>query len=175
MSRIIIYGSEYGTAKKYADELSRRTGIEAVSFKDAADLSEYSTAIYIGAIYAGGVLGLAKTLKKLGDLKGKRLFIATVGVTDPGDTEYMSSIDNAAAKNLAPEIREKARIFHLRGGIDYTNLSFKHRTLLKMLYKRAVKLPEEKKTADIRAIIETYGKTVDYTDYSALDMITAEL
>ena len=73
MSRIIIYGSEYGTAKKYADELSRRTGIEAVSFKDAADLSEYSTAIYIGAIYAGGVLGLAKTLKKRPEMYNETL------------------------------------------------------------------------------------------------------
>ena len=175
MSRIIIYGSEYGTAKKYADELSRRTEIDAVSFKDAASLSEYSTVIYIGAIYAGGVLGLAKTIKKLGASNVDKLLIATVGVTDPSDTEYMSSVDNAAAKKLPPEIMKKARIFHLRGGIDYTKLSFKHRTLLKMLYKRAVKLPEEQKTADIKAIIETYDKTVDYTDFSDLDMLTAEI
>ena len=175
MSRIIVYGSEYGTAKKYADELSRRTGIEAVSFKDAGSLSDHGTVIYIGAIYAGGVLGLAKTVKKLGVSKIDKLLIATVGVTDPGDAEYMSSVDNAVAKKLPPEIMKKTRIFHLRGGIDYTSLSFKHRTLLKMLYKRAVKLPEEQKTADIKAIIETYDKTVDYTDFSALDMLTAEI
>ena len=34
MSSIIIYGSHYGTTKQYAEELSRRTNIEAVSFKD---------------------------------------------------------------------------------------------------------------------------------------------
>ncbi len=33
MSNIIIYGSHYGTTKQYAEELSRRTNIEAVSFE----------------------------------------------------------------------------------------------------------------------------------------------
>ena len=32
---IIIYGSQYGTTKRYAEHLSEMTGIEAVAFKDA--------------------------------------------------------------------------------------------------------------------------------------------
>ena len=64
MSNIIIYGSYYGTTKKYAEEFSKRTNIEAVSFKDVNNINDYDNIIYLGGLYAGGVLGMAKTLKK---------------------------------------------------------------------------------------------------------------
>ena len=32
---VIIYGSQYGTTKRYAEYLSEMTGIEAVAFKKA--------------------------------------------------------------------------------------------------------------------------------------------
>ena len=62
--KIIIYASVYGSAKKYAEELSRITGIKAKSFKELKSLSDFETIIYIGALYAGGVLGLRKTFQK---------------------------------------------------------------------------------------------------------------
>ena len=34
MNSIIIYGSHYGTTKQYAEELSKRTNIKAISFKN---------------------------------------------------------------------------------------------------------------------------------------------
>ena len=44
-----------------------------------------------------------------------------------------------------------------------------------MVYRKAVNLPEEKKNAEIRAMIETYGKQADFTDYSSLEPILQEL
>ena len=64
MSNIILYGSHYGTTKQYAEELSRRTNIEVSSFKTIKNINQYETIIYLGGLYAGGVLGMAKTLKK---------------------------------------------------------------------------------------------------------------
>jgi len=61
--KIIIYGSKYGTAKQYAMELSKKTNIKAESYKDIKNIDEYETIVYIGALYAGGVLGMTKTLK----------------------------------------------------------------------------------------------------------------
>ena len=65
MSNIIIYGSHYGTTKQYAEELSRRTNIEAISFENVKEIDNYDKIIYLGGLYAGGVLGMSKTLKKL--------------------------------------------------------------------------------------------------------------
>lgn len=50
---IIIYGSQYGTTKKYADELAKRTGFEVKSYKYINDINNYETIIYLGALYAG--------------------------------------------------------------------------------------------------------------------------
>ena len=54
---IVIYGSQYGTAKRYAEELSNRLGFELRSYEEVADVNLYDTIIYVGALYAGGVLG----------------------------------------------------------------------------------------------------------------------
>lgn len=62
--KIIIYGSQYGTAKQYAEELSKKTNIKIETYENIKNIDEYETIIYIGALYAGGVLGMAKTFKK---------------------------------------------------------------------------------------------------------------
>lgn len=75
-------------------------------------------------------------------------------------------------KQLSKEVFEQAHILHVRGGIDYACLGFKHRTMMAMLYKKAKGLPEEKKTAEVRAMIETYNRKVDFIDLDRLDEIT---
>ena len=65
MDNIIIYGSKYGSARRYAEKLSQMTNIAAVNYKDAPSLSGQDMIVYIGAIYAGGVTGLTKTLRGL--------------------------------------------------------------------------------------------------------------
>ena len=72
---------------------------------------------------------------------------------------------------LSKELHEKAHIFHLRGGIDYSKLSFIHKTMMSMVYKKAVSLPEEKKNAEVRAMIETYDKQIDFVDFCSLEPI----
>ncbi len=76
---------------------------------------------------------------------------------------------------LSKEVFDKAMIVHLRGGIDYSKLGLKHKTMMGMLYKKAVTLPEEKKNAEVKAMIETYNKQVDFVDFNSLDSIIQEL
>ena len=40
-----------------------------------------------------------------------------------------------------------------------------------LLYKKAVGLPEEKKTAEIKAMIETYNQKVDFVDFESLNQL----
>ena len=41
MNGIIIYGSHYGTTKQYAEELSRRTNIQAISYENVNEINNY--------------------------------------------------------------------------------------------------------------------------------------
>lgn len=85
MNKIIIYGSHYGTTKLYADKMSERTHIKKISYQQVQDLNQYQVIIYVGALYAGGVLGLSKTMKKIKEPRNVKIMIITVGLADPND------------------------------------------------------------------------------------------
>ena len=55
---IIIFGSLHGATKRYAERLAEMTGIKAVDYKDLKDAGPFDRVIYMGAIYARGVVGL---------------------------------------------------------------------------------------------------------------------
>ena len=175
MKNIIIYGSHYGTTKQYADELSKKTNINSISFEKVSHVNDYDNIIYIGGLYAGGVLGMSKTLKKINNISNKKIIIVTVGLADPTDKINISNIRNNIKNQISRDIFEKAKIFHLRGGIDYSKLNFAHKTMMKLLYNAVKNLPEEKQTAEDRAMIETYNKKVNFIDFSGLDKIINEI
>ena len=175
MSEIIIYGSQYGTTKIYAEELSKKTNIPTISFEKIKDINRYDRIIYLGGLYAGGVLGLSKTLKKITDIFSKKIIIVTVGLADPKDNENTSNIKNNIKRQLAKEIFNNANIFHLRGGIDYSKLNFTHKTMMRLLYKKVKNFPETKKTAEDKALINTYNQKVNFVDFSSLENIISEI
>ena len=172
---IIIYGSCYGTTKKYAEELSRRLGCEAVSYENVSDINSYHSIIYMGGLYAGGVQGMKKTLKKLSDISDKTVCIVTVGLADPKNEENINNIRMKMKTQVSEELFNKAKIFHLRGGIDYAELSFLHKKMMGMVYKKAKSVPEEERNAELSAMIETYNKQVDFVDYDSLAPIVQSL
>ena len=77
MDGLIVYGSKYGTTRRYAEELSRLTGLPAIPCGEFHRLAEGSILVYLGALYAGGVLGLKQAMKGLSLGDGQRLIVAT--------------------------------------------------------------------------------------------------
>lgn len=90
MKTLILYGSQYGTTKRYADELSRLTGLPAVSYEKAVDLAGCEQIVYLGGLYAGGVKGLKQAVKKFP--AGVRLILVTVGLADVQDEQNIENI-----------------------------------------------------------------------------------
>ncbi len=44
-----------------------------------------------------------------------------------------------------------------------------------LLYRKAKGLPEERKTAEVKAMIDTYGRRADFVDFNSLDPIIHEI
>lgn len=170
---VIIYGSRHGAAKRYAEGLAERTGIKAIGYNEIDSPGPYKRIIYIGAIYAGGVTGLKKTMAKL--RQDQELFVVTVGMVDPADQTFIGPLREALKKQIPPQMYDEKRIFHLHGAIDYRQLELKYRILMKMMYSQASKLPEEKLTPEFKAVLATYGKKVDYVDLEMLQPLIAAL
>lgn len=169
MNKLIIYGSQYGTTRTYAERLSQMTGVSFTDYKLAKDISKYDIIVYFGALYAGGVKGLKEIVKNIKE--STKLIIVTVGLADVKDETNIHNIRNSLKKQLPREIFGKAEIFHLRGGIDYSRLSFTHKTMMTLLYNKAKNMPEEKKNAEVKAMIDTFNKKVDFIDVESLKPI----
>ena len=173
MDQIIVYGSHYGTTRRYAQQLSERTGIPAVRFREAPGLAGLRTIVYLGGLYAGGVKGLKTVLPTLP--ADARLLLATVGLADVRDPENIANIQKALAAQLPAAVLARTTVFHLRGGIDYEKLSLPHRAMMALLYRHAKNLPPEKQSAEDRAIVATYNSKVDFVDFGSLEPLVAAI
>lgn len=169
VNSIIIYGSRYGSTKRYAERLSEITGLKAVFFKDVKSVAGYDRIVYLGALCAGGVMGLKKTVCGLS--ASQELFVATVGLADPTDAENVNHIRGCLKKQVPASHYDESKMFHLRGAIDYTKLGLKHRIMMKLLYSKVTKIPEAERNAEVRALIATYGKQVDFVNLDTLEPI----
>lgn len=175
MKSVILYGSRYGSARRYAQELSKQTDIPAVSYQEAPPLSKLETIVYIGALYAGGVLGLARTLRSLSLRDGQRLVIVTVGLADPDIPQNRENIRNSLPKQIPAQLYGRAAVFHLRGAIDYQALSLGHRTMMALLHRSLQMKPAEEWSEEDKALMETYGKQADFVDFASLRPIINEM
>ena len=173
MKTLILYGSQYGTTKRYADELSRLTGLPALSYEKAVDLAGCEQIVYLGGLYAGGVKGLKQTARKFP--AGVRLILVTVGLADVQDEQNIENIRRSVRRQLPAEVLQNAALFHLRGGIDYSRLNLTHKAMMTLLYNHARKLPPEQQNAETQAMIDTFGTKVDFVDVAALGPVAAAI
>ena len=140
----------------------------------AANLQAHSfvPAAYWRAHYAEAAEGIAGAEVYVCEEDGRLLGFA--GLT--GD--YLAGIfvrPGEQSRGVGKRLLDRAKVFHLRGSISYPSLSFPHRTMMKLLYQSLRGAPPEKQTSENRALMETYGKQVDFTDFSALDPIIQEI
>ena len=115
------------------------------------------------------------TVKKLKDIKSKKIIIATVGLADPKNEKNIKNIKNHMKKQLDEDIFKNAKIFHLRGAIDYSKLGFIYKTMMKALIIKIKRTSNDKKTSEDTMILETYNKKVDFVDLSSLNEILNEI
>ena len=157
MKGIIIYGSHYGTTKQYAEELSRLTHLPLENEEDVKNIHD-DFIVYLGGLYAGGVKGLKHIVKMIPSQT--QMIVVTVGLADVQDEQNIKNIRHALQQQLSPELFHGSKFFHLRGGIDYSKLSFK---------------PRENMTAEDQAMVDSYNKKVDFVDFQALKPIVEEI
>lgn len=165
MKYLISYGSQYGSTKHYALKFGNITHYPVCCYTKVKTIQQYDGVIHFGALYAGGVKGL----KTIVSLEPKNLIIVTVGLADPQDHENVQNIKSAIASHISKEVMDSAQIFHLRGAIVYQKLSIKHRIMMKLLYKKANKIPLDQRNAETQTMIDTYNKEISFVDDAQLN------
>jgi menaquinone-dependent protoporphyrinogen IX oxidase len=167
---VVVYESKYGTTKRYAEWIAEDLGADLFERKaiSAEALTGYDVIIYGGGLYAGGVSGLPFIIKNFDKIKDKRALLFTCGLGDPNVSKNVESIQKGLAKVLSPEMQQTVDVFHLRGGVDYSKLSLIHKSMMSMVHKAVVRKDPDTRTQEDIEMLETYGKSVDFTDRSSI-------
>lgn len=166
----VIYRSVYGSTKQYALWLAEELGCEALegSKLKAQDLAPYETLVFGGGLYAGGISGAGLLAKSAQVLAGKRLALFTVGLADPEEPQNRENLRAAAERAIPEALRGQVAVFHLRGGMDYSTLRLKHRIMMRGLRGMLLRKSEANRTAEDRAILESFGGKIDLLDRATL-------
>lgn len=117
----IVYCSNSGTSKRYAELLSEKTGLSAVDFTKRSSISSDEEIIFIGWIMAGAIQGLNEVRQSFENIK------AVCGV---GMMKSEKSTEEVKAKNSITE-----PYFFLTGDFDINNLKGMYKMMMGMMMK----------------------------------------
>lgn len=163
---IILYQSKYGATKRYADWLAEATDFEITETKKANihDVSAFDAVILAGGIYASGIAGLSFLKKNISELKNNKIAVLCVGAS-PYDEQAFKAIYE---HNFKGEL-DGVKCFYARGAWDEEAMSFKDRTLCKLLQKAVAKKDPADYEPWEKALMCAVGQKCDWTDKKYLD------
>ena len=161
MVRAIVYTSNTGFTKKYAEILSRKIGIEAYDLEDAkTKLSTNDEVVYMGWLSAGKIIKLKEALK-LYQVK----CVCLVGMANPSE----KMVSDAHKRNKAPNVK----FFYLQGGFDIKKLTGINKFLMQIMAKGVSKSLEKKENLsdDEKKTLDMMKNGGDYVKEENLDPV----
>ncbi len=159
MGLTISYSGFYGSSQRYAEELGRIMGTPSSDVREA-DFSITSAAVHFGSLYAGTVCGLSLFCRRLPP--SVPFAVASVGIADPAISGNAEKIADDIRRIVPQDMHSRMRIYSLRGILDYSLLSPRHRAMMWML-RLWIKAGREMTDED-RMILGTYGGRSDFFD-----------
>lgn len=170
MRGIILYQSKYGATQKYAQWLADATGFACVETKKANsnDVLSADVVVLAGGIYASGIAGLSFLKKHKASLQGKRVAVFCVGAS-PYDEATFQALCAHNFKDFGRDIP----CFYGRGAWKEDAMTWKDRTLCKMLQKAVAKKDPSTYAPWEKALMCAVGQSCDWTDPSYLKPLLA--
>jgi len=82
-SIVVVYKSKYGSSEKYAKWIAEALSADIFKSNEIKPdkLEAYTTIIYCGGLYVGGILGFSLIKNNYSKLRDKKLIVAAVGAT----------------------------------------------------------------------------------------------
>lgn len=170
MKTLVIYTSQTGFTKRYAEWISEELNADIYDLKDVKkktnDFFEtYEAIIYAGWCMAGMVVKVKWFFERAAHWKNKKLSIVAVGASPNENPEVDEFLNNL----LTDEQRPLIKAFYCQGGINYDKMKFPSRTAMKMF---ANSLKNNKKSSeDDRKKGEMISKSYDISDKRFIDPV----
>ena len=145
MKTIVIYNSQTGFTKRYAEWIAEAAGADCLELSAAKkkDLAAYDAIIFGGWACAGNISKLSWFKGNIDRWAGKKLIAFCVGASPIDNPE----IDIALKRNLNESEYKKVKIFYCPGGLNYEKMSTPSKLMMKMFVKK-LKAQKDKTEAE---------------------------
>ncbi|MDO5688647.1 MAG: flavodoxin domain-containing protein [Tissierellia bacterium] len=171
MEKILVsYQSKYGTTKRYAEWIAAELGTVARERGSISttEIADYDVIIHGGGLYAGSVLGIDIFKDHFEESNGKKRILFTCGLGDPEEPNSLARLEEGLVQVLGEDILAELKVFHLRGGIDYSKLSFLHKGMMRLLHLFINRKQKGEQGDEDWSMLGSYGQNIDHTDRATI-------
>lgn len=167
MKTIVIYNSQTGFTKRYAQWIAEETGADCLALSDAKkkDLTSYEAIIFGGWACAGSISKIGWFKGNIDKWADKKLIAFCVGGSPIDNPE----IDMALKRNFNESEQKKVKIFYCPGGFDYDKMSATSKLMMKMFVK-ALKAKKDK-TKEEQIMVKMISSSYDISDKKYIEPI----
>ena len=167
MKTIVIYNSQTGFTKRYAEWIAEAAGADCLELSAAKkkDLTAYEAIIFGSWACAGSISKVRWFEGNIDNWAGKKLIAFCVG----GSPIENPEIEAALKQIFNDSERKKVDIFYCPGGFNYEKMSAPSTLMMKMFIK-ALKAKKDKTEAE-QVMIKMISSSYDISDKKYIELI----
>ena len=149
MKIVVIYNSQTGFTKRYAQWIAEKANADCIEYSKAknSDIDSYDAVVFGGWAVAGSISKLKWFKKNISKWKNKKLVAFCVGASPIENPE----IETTIPKNFSKEELKVVKWFYCPGGLDYDKMPSASKTMMKMFVKM-LKMKKNKTEQDMEQI-----------------------
>ncbi|MGN1419073.1 MAG: flavodoxin domain-containing protein [Acutalibacteraceae bacterium] len=152
----IIYTSNTGSTKAYAEMLSQKTGYPCFALSEVNDVSGDEEIIYMGWVMAGTIQGLSEAKEKFSSIKA----VCAVGMMGEKSEEELKT------KNAVTE-----PLFTLYGSFDISKLKGMYKMMMNMMMKMMKSKLKDSKDPEELKVLELLDKGFNFVKEENLNKV----
>lgn len=167
MKVIVIYNSQTGFTKRYAEWIAEETGADCLALSAAkkTDLTAYEAIIFGSWACAGGISKINWFKGNIDKWADKKLIAFCVGGSPIDNPE----IETSLKQNFNEHEQKKIKAFYCPGGFNYEKMSAPSKLMMKMFIK-TLKAKKDK-TEEEQIMIKMISSSYDISDRKYIEPI----
>lgn len=167
MKVIVIYNSQTGFTKRYAEWIAESTGADCLELSAAKkkDLTAYEAIIFGSWACAGSMSKISWFKGNIAKWADKKLIAFCVGASPIDNPE----IETALKRIFNETERKKVKTFYCPGGFNYEKMSTPSKLMMKMFIKMLK--AKKDKTEEEQIMIKMISSSYDISDKKYIEPI----
>ncbi len=167
MKTVVIYHSQTGFTKRYAQWIAEAAGADCLELSAAKkkSMAAYEAIVFGGWACAGGISKLGWFRSNMDRWTDKKLIVFCVGAS-PADSP---EIGPALEQNFKESEWKRVRVFYCPGGLNYEKMSVPSKLMMKMFLKTLE--AQKGKTETEQEMVKMISASYDISDKKYIEPI----